>query len=89
MPARRFGLWPRKGAITEGADADLVLVDPAGSTDLGTSRMATDSPFAGLTARGGVSHTWLRGRCIVDAGRFVGERGYGRWLAPDPVGHGR
>ena len=79
MPARLFGLWPRKGAIAEGADADLVLVDPAGSTDLGTSRMATDyCPLEGLTARGSVSHTWLRGRCIVDAGRFVGERGYGR-----------
>jgi dihydroorotase-like cyclic amidohydrolase len=51
--------------------------------------MATDySALEGLTARGSVSHTWLRGRCVVDAGRFVGERGYGRWLAPDPVRHG-
>lgn len=51
--------------------------------------MATDySPLEGLTARGSISHTWLRGRCLVDAGRLIGERGDGQWLVPDPVRHG-
>ena len=79
-PARIFGLWPQKGRIAVGSHADLVLVDPAGSTDLSVTHMATDfSPFRDLRGEGSVVQTWLRGRCLVDRDRFIGQRGYGSW----------
>jgi len=80
-PARIFGLWPRKGAIAVGSDADLLLVDPAGETDLSVSHMATDySPFEGITAHGRVLQTWLRGVCIARDGALQVEPGYGSRL---------
>jgi dihydropyrimidinase len=80
-PARIFGLWPRKGAITIGADADMVLVDPTAETDLGDSHMATDySPFKGLKSLGRVTQTWLRGECVVADGRLLSSPGSGRFL---------
>lgn len=80
-PARTFGLWPQKGAIAVGADADLVLIDPKGRTDLSGSHMATDySPFAGLTAPARVLETWLRGRRLISHGEFASEAGIGHEL---------
>jgi dihydropyrimidinase len=80
-PARVFGLWPRKGCLAIGSDADMVLVDPTVPPDLSASHMATDySPFADLRGHGRVVQTWLRGRCLVDRDQFVGARGYGGWV---------
>jgi dihydropyrimidinase len=81
-PARVFGLWPRKGVIAVGADADLAIVDPTAETDLGRGHMASDySPFAHLSARGAIRQVWLRGRPIVDGGKLTVGPGYGRFLA--------
>jgi dihydropyrimidinase len=73
-PARDFGLWPRKGAIRVGADADLVLLDPSGSMDLSASHMATDySPFEGMVSRGAIVATWAQGRRLVHNGTLAAD----------------
>jgi dihydropyrimidinase/allantoinase len=74
-PARAFGLFPRKGAITIGADADLVIVDPEREQVVspGVLQSAQDfTPFAGLRVKGWPSQTLLRGRLVFDGAGVVG-----------------
>jgi dihydropyrimidinase len=75
-PAKMIGLFPRKGAIQPGSDADLVVLDPTirSIVDPDALAMKTDySPFEGLEVRGGVKHVIARGDLVVEEGRFVGE----------------
>jgi allantoinase len=76
MPARRFGLAPAKGAIAVGADADMVVLDPGQDWTVHRDDLLDRhrlSPFAGMTLRGRVVRTILRGRTIAADGRVVGE----------------
>lgn len=78
--ARIFGL-PTKGTVAPGADADLVLWDPARSQTLGHGRSAaTPSPWEGLEVSGGPQSVWLRGQPVVREGELVGEP-RGRYLS--------
>ncbi len=73
-PARIFGLYPRKGIIAVGADADLVLFDPDRSTQLRASdlHMNTDClPFEGWEVQGWPVTTILRGEPVVENGTLV------------------
>ena len=88
-PARIFGLSPRKGAIVEGADADLVVFDPAGSTRVSaaTHHMRVDyNLYEGRTLAGAIETVMARGEVIVERGGFVGVSGRGRFLKRAPFG---
>ena len=76
-PARRYGLSPRKGRIGEGADADLVLIDPQSTFDLTDETVISKagwSPYSGRRFRGRVVATYLRGREIARDGVAHVER---------------
>jgi dihydropyrimidinase len=85
-PARIFGLYPRKGTISAGSDADIVIYDPAASQVLSaaTHHMAVDySAFEGMQVTGRVVTTISRGRVIVNEGTFLGQSGHGKFLPRD------
>lgn len=82
-PAKMFGLFPRKGAIAVGSDADLVLFDPNQKQVLSaqTHHSRVDySLFEGREVTGKVQKVFLRGRLLVDGDRWYGEPGYGQFL---------
>jgi dihydropyrimidinase len=82
-PARIFGLWPRKGTVAVGSDADLVVWDPERETRLSveTLHMRVDySPYEGRVVRGGPAVVMSRGEVIVDRGEWKGRGGRGRFL---------
>jgi len=83
-PARMFGLYPRKGVIAAGADADIVVYDPVRQQTLGveTHHMAVDySAYEGMSITGGVSTVLSRGSVVVDGGEFHGSEGHGKFLS--------
>ena len=82
-PARVAGLYPRKGTIEVGADADLVILDPGKEWTLTKQRMhsAVDyTCYEGMKIKGAVERVLLRGKTIVQNGKFLGERGDGQYL---------
>ena len=86
-PARLFGLFPEKGTIAVGSDADLVVFDPDQELTINPEVLQTNcdySPFDGLALKGYPIHTTVRGRVIVEDRKFVGEAGYGKFLHRKP-----
>ena len=82
-PARIFGLWPRKGTIAEGADADIVIWNPERTVTLSASthHMRVDySLYEGRTVTGAPETVLSRGEIIVDRGALLGRPGRGRFL---------
>jgi len=83
-PARMFGLYGRKGAIAPGFDADVVIYDPAGRTEIGfhkTHHMNMDhSAWEGFVIDGHVDVTISRGEILVENGEFHGRKGHGQFL---------
>ena len=87
-PARVFGLWPRKGRLEAGADADIVLFDPARRGALLDSELhgaAGFPPFAGLELAGRVASTYCRGRLVYErATGTIGAPDHGRFIERTP-----
>ena len=85
-PARMFGLYPRKGTIQPGSDADIVIYDPRARQVLSaaTHHMNVDySAYEGIEVTGKVDTVLSRGRVVIDAGEYHGEPGHGRFLKRD------
>src|SRR6202790_4866196 len=86
--AKLFGLFPRKGTIAVGSDADLVIYDPDYRGNISVAAQHTNcdySGFEGMEIEGSPSVVTVRGRIQVRDGKFVGERGRGRLLKREPV----
>lgn len=86
--AKLFGLFPRKGTIGIGSDADLVVYDPnyRGIVSVKTQHVNNDyNGFEGMPIEGRPSVVTVRGKVQVRDGQFVGERGRGRLLKRDPT----
>ena len=86
-PAKIFGLYPRKGSLLPGADADLVIWDPDRKVTFGVahSQQRTDyNLYEGWELTGYPEQVFLRGSLIVDRGRWLGRPGQGRYLHRQP-----
>ncbi len=82
-PAKIFGLYPTKGTIAPGSDADIVIYDPLVSQTISASthHMAVDySCYEGKTITGRVDAVFSRGRQIIEAGSYTGQAGHGRFV---------
>ena len=82
-PAKVAGLYPRKGTIEAGADADLVILNPETEQTITAGQMhgaADYTCYEGLKVMGRVERVLLRGKTIVRDGEFTGERGDGQYL---------
>jgi len=82
-PAKIFGLFPRKGTIAPGSDADIVIFDPNRTMRLSakTHHMKVDyNPYEGREVTGVTDTVISRGNVVIDNGRFVGRAGSGVFL---------
>ena len=82
-PAKLFGLYPRKGTVAVGSDADLIVFDPNEEQVISvkTHHMRVDySMFEGTRVKGTTKTVLSRGRTIIDNGRFTGKAGAGEFL---------
>ena len=82
-PAKAFGLYPKKGALQEGSDADIVIFDPEESWTLSSESLHSQSGYTayeGVNVTGRVIMTYLRGRLIMGDGIYLGLSGDGRFI---------
>ena len=85
-PAKIYGLAPRKGCISVGSDADLVLVDLKKKVKVKNKNLHSDVDycvFEGWEMNWRPVATWLRGEMIMKDNKILAKPGYGRWIASD------
>lgn len=85
-PAKLYGLYPKKGVLMEGSDADIVVIDPEREKIITASDWVTNcdnTPYEGMHLKGCVEKVFLRGNLCVDDGRLI-RRGLGRFVKRRP-----
>jgi dihydropyrimidinase len=88
-PARLFGLYPRKGTIAPGSDADLVIFDPERRTTISAASQHSKSDYnlyEGTEVVGDVDTVLIRGTVVVDEGELKVEPGFGQFVARSRFG---
>lgn len=86
-PCKIYGLYPQKGVIRPGADADLVILDPTASGVITHPRMhgAVDyTVYEGMEIQGEIRQVMQRGKVLVKENQFIGEKGVGRFIHRKP-----
>ncbi|RMD50074.1 MAG: dihydropyrimidinase, partial [Ignavibacteria bacterium] len=82
-PAKVFGMFPTKGVIAPGADADIYILNPEKERTISstTHHMNVDyNPYEGLKVNGKIEYVFLRGNLIVSEGKFLAEKGSGKYV---------
>lgn len=85
-PAKLFGMWPKKGTLSPGADADITFIDPGIEVEVLAREMysvADYDPYEGYKAVGWPVLTMLRGEVIARNGKIIGRPGNGRFIKRD------
>ena len=75
-PAKLYGVFPRKGHIAEGADADIVVYDPQGESLITAKDQLANvdyAPYEGTKIAGHIAQVWLRGKLSVENGKLLGK----------------
>ncbi len=88
-PARLAGIFPRKGAIQIGSDADFTIVDMKAKKTIKEEDVISKvefTPWVGYIVKGIPVYTIIRGKVVMDNGKIVGQMGYGEYI---PASHGK
>ena len=83
-PARLYGLYPRKGLLRRGSDADIVVYDPKASHVIRADDCVANvdyNPYEGFVTSGGIRQVWLRGRLAVEDGKVLDQAPQGKYMA--------
>ena len=86
-PARLFGLYPQKGVIAPGSDADLVVFDPSVDAVISAATQTQNvdyTPYEGMRVKGAVRKALSKGEVVVSDGSWVGKAGAGRYVKGTP-----
>lgn len=86
-PAKLFGLFPRKGTLAPGSDADIVVWDERQSLSISAATHAhkvDSTPYEGMRQQGKAVHVFLRGRQVVKDGKLCEETPYGQYITRKP-----
>lgn len=86
-PARIFGMYPKKGTLAIGADADIMIIDPNEKDTISKQNLHSIcdySIFEGFEVSCKIPYVLLRGKILVKDGKFLGEKGYGKFIKRNP-----
>ena len=87
-PAKIFGMYPKKGTLLPGSDADIIIWDPEKEIEYGVaySKHRTDyNLFEGWKLKGTIDKVFLRGNIIVDDQKWLGRKGMGQFIHREDI----